>query len=717
MEVPTLLATLIPSDQYGLAMNAFCQEHNKDRYLAPRCIEKDPSLSSREPTPTSGELIADERNGKYDHTHRLALNLDTGVKNPAKGFCFGSNPKICDIVLGTRRQGISNLHFYINFRTFNGTRQLILKDVSTSGTTVTYNGQAREEVRDHFIWILDLEKAENKWELEVYIRQLRFVIELANHETCAEEHEKEVEKFLLKESTLEALAIYTPTEPISPAGQSRRPIYIHERELGRGSFGSVDKVTNVSTGGIYARKNVFEPQSASSERRRAQQREEWLQRVHREIRIMKENRHVSIVTSWNGMALTVKQKNIVAVVDDQSETPPFLMMPYFPLGNLADQNHESRFYLSEIKDLLFQALSALDYLHERGTAHRDLKPENILVESRLPLKVRIADFGLANDNSFLETKCGTPLYVAPEVLEGSGYTTAVDIWSLGVIILNYYRGLPSANMTISNDKPKELVQAWSRRVVNHASKFGSDSLLDLLTTGMLRIDPLRRFSAASCLMRGRSTALFPSQSVNSGNATRRASQMSLRERSAQDGSTNVLLDALGSSDDRSSIPDESGAENSASLQHTAVFREPYSQAASVKQDGYNVGAGAASIIPSNDERSIADASCFLKADLTSPGCSKRLLSSAEGSADNTSSRARTKRRHQKDLSTVISIKEATDPTCQHSSDHQQPRKYGISYEDILALLMDLQLGDRSSRESKKKRLHNHINKRAVWISG
>ena len=75
-------------------------------------------------------------------------------------------------------------------------------------------------------------------------------------------------------------------------------------------------------------------------------------------------------------------------------------------------------------------------------AHRDLKPENILIESRSPLSIKLANFGLANDKPDLKTVCGTQRYAAPEVYLGSNYTASVDMWSLGVIILQFIYGLP-----------------------------------------------------------------------------------------------------------------------------------------------------------------------------------------------------------------------------------------------------------------------------------
>ncbi|KAF2744334.1 kinase-like protein, partial [Sporormia fimetaria CBS 119925] len=74
--------------------------------------------------------------------------------------------------------------------------------------------------------------------------------------------------------------------------------------------------------------------------------------------------------------------------------------------------------------------------------HRDIKPENILVLSRSPFHIKLSDFGLAKAGSYLETRCGTLVYTAPEIAQycrpnsaGSPrYTCAVDIWSLGVVV-------------------------------------------------------------------------------------------------------------------------------------------------------------------------------------------------------------------------------------------------------------------------------------------
>ena len=93
-------------------------------------------------------------------------------------------------------------------------------------------------------------------------------------------------------------------------------------------------------------------------------------------------------------------------------------MPYLHLGSLYNEHYRSPLIEEETVDLLFQGLTVLEHLHSRGVAYRDLKPENILIESRSPLHLRFADFGLANDQPDLKTCCGTERYSAPEIYIG-----------------------------------------------------------------------------------------------------------------------------------------------------------------------------------------------------------------------------------------------------------------------------------------------------------
>jgi len=99
---------------------------------------------------------------------------------------------------------------------------------------------------------------------------------------------------------------------------------------------------------------------------------------------------------------------------------------------------------AEVMKTLCQALS---YMHAKKVVHRDLKPENILYSDPSEnAAIRVADFGLArvvSGNEMMKTACGTPGYVAPEVLKNKGYDSgAVDMWSAGVILYILLCGFP-----------------------------------------------------------------------------------------------------------------------------------------------------------------------------------------------------------------------------------------------------------------------------------
>ena len=169
-------------------------------------------------------------------------------------------------------------------------------------------------------------------------------------------------------------------------------------------------------------------------------------------------------------------------------------MEYLPLGNLASQD----FIITEEETLqiLFQGLQALDYLHSHSPplAHRDIKPANILVQSRMPFVIKLADFGFAKNDSSLKTFCGSNEYAAPEIWGRYYYTTMVDIWSLGVVVLQYGYGLPWPSQ-----EPKG--EPWCRDIVRKAKDMEGegDTLMDLISTKMLRMDYRHRGSASDCL--------------------------------------------------------------------------------------------------------------------------------------------------------------------------------------------------------------------------
>lgn len=153
-------------------------------------------------------------------------------------------------------------------------------------------------------------------------------------------------------------------------------------------------------------------------------REGMMEQIIREISIMRLVRHPNIVEIKEVMA--TKQKI-------------FVVMEHVKGGELFAKVANGKLKEDVARKYFQQLISAVDFCHSRGVFHRDLKPENLLLDENENLKV--SDFGLSalsdqlRSDGLLHTQCGTPAYVAPEVLRKKGYDGAKsDIWSCGVIL-------------------------------------------------------------------------------------------------------------------------------------------------------------------------------------------------------------------------------------------------------------------------------------------
>jgi len=143
----------------------------------------------------------------------------------------------------------------------------------------------------------------------------------------------------------------------------------------------------------------------------------------------------------------LKHPNIVQLLETyEDKTRVYLVMELVTGGELFDRIVEKGSYTEkDAADLMRQVLEAVDYMHDQGVVHRDLKPENLLYYSPdEDSKIMISDFGLSKmeDSGIMATACGTPGYVAPEVLAQKPYGKAVDVWSIGVISYILLCGYP-----------------------------------------------------------------------------------------------------------------------------------------------------------------------------------------------------------------------------------------------------------------------------------
>ncbi|XP_052827482.1 calcium/calmodulin-dependent protein kinase type 1 [Octopus bimaculoides] len=143
----------------------------------------------------------------------------------------------------------------------------------------------------------------------------------------------------------------------------------------------------------------------------------------------------------------LKHPNIVQLLDVfEDKQRVFLVMELVTGGELFDRIVEKGSYTErDASALIKQVLEGVDYMHERGVVHRDLKPENLLYYSAADdSKIMISDFGLSKteESGIMATACGTPGYVAPEVLAQQPYGKEVDCWSIGVIAYILLCGYP-----------------------------------------------------------------------------------------------------------------------------------------------------------------------------------------------------------------------------------------------------------------------------------
>jgi serine/threonine protein kinase len=166
----------------------------------------------------------------------------------------------------------------------------------------------------------------------------------------------------------------------------------------------------------------------------------------------------------------------IDIIDDIDYV--YIVMEYCDGGELINimgssmEEQETLFYFTQI-------YNGLIYLNTNKIIHRDIKPKNLLLKSN-NTEIKIADFGLAKIHTSLnriDTICGSPLYMAPEVLSEKSYNHTVDIWSLGLILYEFIFGFnPFADCTDMDD----LKEAVFHKNINYPKKNISNLCMDLL---------------------------------------------------------------------------------------------------------------------------------------------------------------------------------------------------------------------------------------------
>jgi len=250
-------------------------------------------------------------------------------------------------------------------------------------------------------------------------------------------------------------------------------------EIGKGGFSIVYHADKKKGGEEFAVKKIEKKKVEGDD----------IKLLRREIQIMKKLNHANIL------------KLFEVYEDDDSF---YLVMELVKGKELFDKIVERGMYSErDAANIIAQVVSAVDYLHENGIAHRDLKPENLLVEGEEEDSiVKIADFGFAKSfggdtGEKLMTSCGSPGYVAPEILTAESYDKSVDMWSVGVILYILLSGYPPFYA--------DSAPALFKKIMDVKYDFDdsvwddiSDSAKDLIRNLLVK-DPSKRFTAQQCL--------------------------------------------------------------------------------------------------------------------------------------------------------------------------------------------------------------------------
>jgi serine/threonine protein kinase len=198
--------------------------------------------------------------------------------------------------------------------------------------------------------------------------------------------------------------------------------------------------------------------------------------------------------------------NVIPFIDFLQE-PNFVYVVQFYAkgGDLFRRLSERKVFTEkDARDIAVTLFETLELMHNKyNIVHRDLKPENLLLEDRGTMKIYFADFGFANHvpEKGLKTRCGTPAFVAPEIIRGSYYRQPVDMWSIGTILFMVLGGYPPFHI----EGDKKNLQLLFRKIragdfTFHESQWKNVSpAAKSLIAKLLTVNPDHRFTAKQAL--------------------------------------------------------------------------------------------------------------------------------------------------------------------------------------------------------------------------
>ncbi|XP_031669602.1 serine/threonine-protein kinase 33 isoform X2 [Oncorhynchus kisutch] len=261
-------------------------------------------------------------------------------------------------------------------------------------------------------------------------------------------------------------------------------IYSFGRKLGQGSFGVVCEATHNETRKKWAIKKVNKEKAGSS----------GVKLLEREVSILKRVNHAHII-HLEEVFETQKRMYLVTELCEGGE-----------LKELLQKN--TRFTEEETRHIINSLAEAIVYLHKKDIVHRDLKLENILVKSyhgvdNDMINIKVTDFGLSvkkggvGSENMLKATCGTPIYMAPEVINAHEYSQQCDVWSIGVIMYMLLCGEPPFIAT-SEERLFEMIKKGELHFVGPIWDSISDAAKKVLSC-LLKVDPAHRITANELL--------------------------------------------------------------------------------------------------------------------------------------------------------------------------------------------------------------------------
>ncbi|CAK9796429.1 Ovarian-specific serine/threonine-protein kinase Lok [Anthophora plagiata] len=264
--------------------------------------------------------------------------------------------------------------------------------------------------------------------------------------------------------------------------------YAVSRKLGSGACGEVKMVFSKIGCKKFAMKTIMKIGSTTNGQKHPLNDPE---KIMNEVEILKALKHPCIIRTEE-------------IVDTPRAV--YIVLELMEGGELFERiKSRGRLLEKHAKLIFYQVVLAVSYLHDSGITHRDLKPENILLASNSDITLaKVSDFGLSklvDAQTMMKTFCGTPMYVAPEILSNIGrgfYTNQVDVWSLGVILYACLSGSVPFNCHDRNslqDQIKKGCYSFPPAKFGHVTKKAIN-----LITSMMTVNPRKRITIKQVLL-------------------------------------------------------------------------------------------------------------------------------------------------------------------------------------------------------------------------